>query len=478
MFFDTDQAKIRSGQLWQETIIPTMLKYIRIPNVSPHFDREWQEHGHMDDAAKLLGEWVSRQLIPGTGTSIDIITLKDRTPVIFIEIPGSSPGTILLYGHMDKQPGLEGWREGLDPWTPVLEGDRLYGRGSADDGYATFASVTALRLLKEQGINHARCVILIEACEESGSPDLPFYIDDLADRIGVPDLVVCLDSGCGNYEQLWMTTSLRGLVGGVLRVDILTEGVHSGHASGIVPDSFRIARSLLSRLEDEHSGVVKLRNLFVSIPPDRQEQIRKTAEALGDSMWKLFPWTAGACPYLPDGGSPETLITNETWRPALTIIGAEGLPSLEKAGNVLRPFTELKLSMRIPPGVDTATAAAAIKKTLEYAPPYGAQVRYEADQMAPGWNTPSLAPWLEAGIDRASMAFFGKPAMAQGEGGTIPFMGMLGKRFPQAQFLITGVLGPSSNAHGPNEFLHIPTAQRLTACVASVIADHAKRAQE
>jgi acetylornithine deacetylase/succinyl-diaminopimelate desuccinylase-like protein len=393
-----------------------------------------------------------------------------------MEIPGQGPtgskDTVLLYGHLDKQPEMTGWREGLNAWEPVREGDRLYGRGGADDGYSSFASLAALRALHEQGLPHARCVVLIEAGEESGSPDLPAYIEALAGRIGTPSLIVCLDSGCGNYDQLWMTTSLRGLVAGNLRVQILEEGVHSGDASGIVPSSFRILRQLLSRIEDEKTGRVLIEALHVEVPAERLAQAKATAAVLGHELFSKFPWAAGGRPMTND---PLEMMLNKTWRPALSVTGVEGMPPLGSAGNVLRPQTAVKLSMRIPPRLEPEKATRALKETLEKDPPYGARVRFEGEKASTGWDAPALAPWLAKAIEKASQQYFGKPAMAMGEGGSIPFMGMLGERFPQAQFLITGVLGPHSNAHGPNEFLHVPTGKKLTACVASVVADHFAR---
>jgi acetylornithine deacetylase/succinyl-diaminopimelate desuccinylase-like protein len=355
---------------------------------------------------------------------------------------------------------------------PVREGDKLYGRGGADDGYSSFASLAALRLLQEQKIPHARCVVLIEAAEESGSPDLPAYIEHLAERIGAPSLVICLDSGCGTYDQLWTTTSLRGMVAGNLRVEILTEGVHSGDASGIVPSSFRILRQLLSRIDDESTGRVTIEALHVKVPDERLKQARRAAEVLGDEVFNKFPWVQGARPAVSD---KVEMILNRTWRPALSITGIEGLPPLGSAGNVLRPYTACKISLRIPPRLDPAKATAILKETLEHDPPYGAKITFEGEKSSTGWDAPPVAQWLATAVDRASRNYFGKPPMAQGEGGSIPFMGMLGEKFPQAQFLITGVLGPGSNAHGPNEFLHVPTGVRLTASVASVVADHFAR---
>jgi acetylornithine deacetylase/succinyl-diaminopimelate desuccinylase-like protein len=466
---DPKQTLSSSDRVWESEIVPQLVEYIRIPNKSPAYEPNWQ--ANMDKAVALVEAFCKKQDV--RGLSVEVVRLPNRTPVIFMEVPGeSSSDTVLLYGHLDKQPEMVGWREGLSPWTPVREGDKLFGRGAADDGYSSFASIVALRLLQQQKVPHARCVILIEACEESGSTDLPAYIEHLAARIGSPSLVVCLDSGCGNYEQLWMTTSLRGLVAGNLRIDILTEGVHSGDASGIVPSSFRILRQLLARLDDPDTGRVRLEGLHVQVPPERLEQAKRTAEVLGDELFDKFPFVPGARPVTHE---PIEMILNRTWRPALSITGVDGLPPLGSAGNVLRPHTAVKLSLRIPPRLDPAKAARLVKDTLERDPPYGAKVSFDGDKSSTGWDAPPLAPWLTKAIEKASKAYFGKPAMAMGEGGTIPFMGMLGEKFPEAQFLITGVLGPSSNAHGPNEFLHIPTGKRLTACVASVIADHYER---
>ena len=452
---------------WSERIVPALRDYIRIPNQSPFFDPQWREHGHMERAVALIADWVRAQKLPGL--MLEVVRLEGRTPLLWMEMAGESDDTVLLYGHLDKQPPMHGWSEGLGPWTPVIRDGRLYGRGGADDGYAAFACVAALQALRSQRLPHARCVVLIEACEESGSFDLPAYIDALAERIGTPSLVICLDSGCGNYDQLWITTSLRGLIGGALTVTVLDEGVHSGAASGIVPSSFRIARQLLDRLEDARSGAILPRALHVDIPAQRAAQAAAAAAVLGAGVYTSFPFVGGAAPLTTD---VTDLLLNRTWRPQLEVIGAAGLPAPEHAGNVLRPQTTLKLSLRLPPTLDAAAANRTLHELLTAEPPYGARVEFAAEQHATGWNAPPLAPWLEESVARASRAFFNCDVSYQGEGGTIPFMAMLGARFPRAQFVITGVLGPHSNAHGPNEFLHLATASRLTACVAAILADH------
>lgn len=470
----TDAATIDAQSLedflsrkWDNDVVPRLIEYIRIPCKSPHFDPDWAANGHIDAAVALAEEWSKAQRIPGM--KIEVMRLEDRTPVIYFELAGELPGTILMYGHLDKQPEMTGWKEGYGPWTPVMHQGKLYGRGGADDGYAIFASMLALSALREQRIPHARIVGLIECCEESGSYDLPHYLDALKSRIGNVDLVIGLDSGCGNYDQLWMTTSLRGIAAGTLTVEVLNEGVHSGDASGVVPSSFRIARLLLDRLEDAKTGRILPKEFYCDIPAERIEQAALAGKTLGDSMLTRFPFAGKTRPMTGDHGEA---VLNRTWRPFLSVVGADGLPAIKDAGNVLRPKTSLKLSLRVPPLIDGKRATEDLKRILEANPPHGAKVTFEADQGASGWHAPATAPWLKAAVDAASKQYYGKPAMMMGEGGTIPFMAMLGKSFPKAQFLITGVLGPKSNAHGPNEFLHVPYAKKLTACVAGVIAAH------
>jgi len=468
---NTSLARFMSG-IWDGEIVPTLTDYIRIPNKSPMFDPDWEKHGHMAKVVALFENWARAKIKNLSGATLEVVKVAGRTPLILIEVPGKADGTVLMYGHLDKQPEMTGWAEGMGAWTPVLKGDKLYGRGGADDGYAMFAAISSLLALQEQNIDHARAVIAIEAGEESGSPDLPFYIEHLAERIGTPDLIVCLDSGCGNYEQLWLTTSLRGIAAGNLTIRVLTEGVHSGDASGIVPSSFRILRMLLSRIEDEASGTIKLEECFVTVPPDRMEQARAAASILGDEIFTKLPF-AGATK--PMAQSRVEMILNRTWKPQLAVIGMEGYPATAQAGNVLLPTTVAKLSLRTPPTCDAPAVVTLLKRVLEAEPPYGAEVTFEAEAGQSGWNAPSLAPWLEASLNGASAAHFGKPVAYMGEGGSIPFMAMLGEKFPKTQFVVTGVLGPGSNAHGPNEFLHIPFAKKLSACIADVLADHAKR---
>ena len=332
-----------------------------------------------------------------------------------------------------------------------------------------FAALSALLALRDQQIPFARAVIVIEACEESGSPDLPFYVDHLSERIGTPSLVVCLDSGCGDYERLWLTTSLRGNAAGTLSIRVLDEGVHSGSASGIVPSCFRVFRQLLTRLEDEDTGEIVPKEFHTVIPPHRIAQAARAAEILGRDVYASFPFAGGVRAVSSDLSE---LVLNRTWRPQLAVTGMEGLPPPQSAGNVMLPDMAAKLSLRLPPALPAEEVDAALKKLFETAPPYGAQVRFVSEPAMTGWDAPALSPWLEGAVEAASQAAFGAAAAYMGEGGSIPFMAMLGAKFPGTQFVVTGVLGPHSNAHGPNEFLHIPTARRISSAIAQIIAAH------
>ncbi len=463
---------------WDQRILPALTNYIAVPAKSPMFDADWAEHGLIDRVVRDAAAWVESRGV--AGLRLEVLRLEGRTPVIFFDIPATKAGagdTVLLYGHLDKQPEFNGWRKDLGPWTPKYENGLLYGRGGADDGYAVYAAITAIEALDQQGIGRPRCVGLIETSEESGSPDLPAYIAALNTRLGNVGLVVCLDSGAGNYDQLWLTTSLRGMVSGVLKVEILTEGIHSGDASGLVPSSFRILRQVLDRLEDSKTGHLLPESFHCQVPPSRLAQAQATAAILGDEVWKRFPWACGADggPSLPTTTDPVQVLLNRTWRPTLSVTGVDGFPELSSAGNVLRPYTAFKLSLRLPPLVDGHQASLRLKTLLEDNAPYNAKVTFQPDGRAgalgaTGWDAPDLAPWLEGALNRASQSHFGAPVGYIGQGGTIPLMSMLSQGFPKAQMMVCGVLGPKSNAHGPNEFLHVPYGKKLTAAVAQVIS--------
>ena len=463
---------------WDDDILRQLHEYIAIPAKSPAFDADWAQHGYLERVVQNAADWVLAQ--PVAGLRLEIIRLPGLTPVLYFEIAAThaqdaaSPA-VLMYGHLDKQPEMTGWRSDLGPWTPTLDDGRLYGRGGADDGYAVYAAIAAVSALQRQQRSHPRVMGLIETSEESGSPHLLQYVDVLRPRLGDVGLVICLDSGAGNYDQLWLTTSLRGVASGVLKVEILTEGVHSGDASGLVPSSFRILRQVLDRLEDSASGRLLPDVFHCAVPAERRAQAQVTAGILGAEIHKRFPWVHADCGMgntfaLPTTTDPVQGLLNQTWVPALSVTGADGFPALADAGNVLRPWTAFKLSLRLPPLVDAALAAQQLKALLEDNAPYQARVTFEPGGHASGWNAPVTSPWLDTALQSASRLHFGAACGYIGQGGTIPLMNMLAAGFPRAQMMVCGVLGPKSNAHGPNEFLHVAYAKKLTAAVAEVIA--------
>ena len=466
---DSAQALREVTQRWDDSILPALKNYIEVPAKSPAFDADWAAHGHIETVLRSAADWVLAQKI--SGLSLEILRLPGRTPVMFFEVAATRSAeqgtgqTVLMYGHLDKQPEFNGWRNDLGPWSPVYE----------DGGYAVYASVAAVQALKSQNTPHPRIVGLIETCEESGSYDLLPYVDALRQRMGDVGLVICLDSGAGNYDQLWLTNSLRGMASGTLKVQVLTEGIHSGDASGLVPSSFRIMRQVLDRLEDSATGRLLPASFHCEVPAERLAQAQATAAILGDEVHKRFPWAHYDCGgstsfALPTTTNPTQALLNRTWTPTLSVTGAEGFPALKDAGNVLRPYTAFKLSLRLPPLVDAAAAVQEMKALLEDNAPYQAKVTFETGGGATGWNAPDTLPWFEGALNSASQAHFGAPVGYIGQGGTIPLMNMLSQGFPKAQMMVCGVLGPKSNAHGPNEFLHVPYAQRLTAAVAEVMA--------
>ena len=472
-----EEALHRVSQVWDDSIVPQLTDYIAIPAKSPAFAPDWEQQGLLDAVVRNAAAWVEEQKVEGL--ALEVVRLPGRTPVLFFEIAATQPQSrqsVLMYGHLDKQPEFSGWRSDLGPWTPKYEDGKLYGRGGADDGYAVYASIAAVQELKRQGVPHPRIVGLIETSEESGSRDLLPYIDALKGRLGDVALVVCLDSGAGNYDQLWLTTSLRGMVAGTLKVQVLTEGVHSGDASGLVPSSFRVMRQVLDRLEDSATGRLLPASFHCEVPAERLAQAHATAAILGDEIHKRFPWAHHDCGgsgggfALPTTQDPVDALLRRTWQPTLSVTGAEGLPAMQDAGNVLRPYTAFRLSLRLPPLVDAAQAVQDVKRLLEDNAPYQAKVTFEHSGGATGWNAPASAAWFTQALDAASNAHFGAPCGYIGQGGTIPLMNQLSEGFPTSQMMVCGVLGPRSNAHGPNEFLHVPYAKKLTAAVAEVIA--------
>jgi acetylornithine deacetylase/succinyl-diaminopimelate desuccinylase-like protein len=472
---DTAAVRETVERVWDDAVLTSLAGFVTIPALSPVFDAGWADSGHLDAAVEHVRRWLVARNIEGA--TAEILRLPGKTPVLLLDVPPTGEvrpdaGTVLLYGHLDKQPPVGGWSEGLGPWTPVLRDGRLYGRGAADDGYSGYAATTAIEALRTAGGPHARCVVLLETSEESGSPDLPAYLERYADRLGAVSLVVCLDSGGQDYERMWVTTSLRGLVSTTVTVRVLESGQHSGMASGIVPSSFRIMRMLLDRVENAATGEVLVPEMHGEVPAERMAEIESLAALAPGAAQQAFPLLEGMSPASDDDVE---LMLNNSWRPTLSVIGGAGFPAPAEAGNVLRPETTFTLSFRLPPTADPSAAQAALEKTLTTDVPYGAHVTLSRSEEGPGWNAPPTAPWLRAALDAVSGTVFGgNPWLTIRLGGSIPFMGTLAENYPEAQFVVTGALSADSNAHVPDEWLHVGQAKRVTEAVAHILAAHAR----
>ena len=437
-FLDCEIALRSVSRNFDDSVIPTLENYIRIPNLSPAFNGGLSDEPETGAVIELLTSWVSKQEVRGLTWTIRRIS--GRTPIIYIEILASADypdkeDTVLLYGHLDKQPPFEGWGDGLGPYIPVIRDGRLYGRGGADDGYAIFGAIEAVKALQEQQVDHAKYIILIEACEESGSPDLPAHLAQLIDDnlLKNVSLIVCLDSGCGSYDSFWMTTSLRGLLLTKMTVSTLSEGVHSGNGGGICADSFRIVRQLLSSIEDEATGQM-ISDFQVEIPENRLKQNAHTCNVLGDDVWRGFP-LVNNCPMNNSCGNCE-LALNRGWRANLTVTGIDGVPSCFDGGNVLRPSTTVKLSIRLPPTYDDKIAFEKLNFHMRRVDIPHARIEFSKPMTAKGWNAPNFEPWLENACHSASVQLFGKGPCYIFEGGSIPFLGMLNDLFPAAQLYV------------------------------------------
>lgn len=471
------QLLTTAAEFWDTDGLPALERFVAIPCLSPDFDPDWAAHGHIRAAAELIRDWATDLALDGT--KVEILQQPGLTPLVVVEVPAHpapdaalTARPTLLYGHLDKQPPVGEWRIGAEPFTPTRKGDSLYGRGAADDGYAVFAALGALRSLRRHDIAHGRCVVVVEASEESTSVHLPPYLDDprLTALLGPagPGLVVCLDSGCPTYDRLWVTTSMRGHLVVTVRVDVLDEEVHSGGWGGVVPDSFRLLRRLLSRIEDPDTGTIRVDECYAEIPPHREQEIESLVARLGADAIGTIPGRAAAGREAAQDVA--RLVRAQTWLPSLAVTGADGIPSVQDGGSVIRPCTAVKLSMRLAPPVDPARAAERLRAILLADPPDGARVTFETLNLGSGFDAPRSAEWLQQAVNDASEQYFGQPAQSIGRGGTNPFLSTMRARFPDAQFLATGVLGPGSNAHAPDEMLHLPTVRRLTASIAHVLS--------
>lgn len=451
---------------WSGETLDALKDFIRLPSKSAAFDADWEAHGLLLKAVQQAANWGSQRFPLGT---FDVLSRPGITPALFIDLPATGGHTgrpVFFYGHFDKQPETEGWSDGLSPWTPVIREGRLYGRGASDDGYSFYATLTAVQALEASQTPHPRIVGFFETDEESGSRDLDAYLSEIAPRCGNPCLLGILDLGVCDYDRLWLTRSLRGVVGFKLTVEVLEHPVHSGIASGIVPSSFAIIRELLDRLENPATGRVKLPEFHTSLSEENAKSIQHCAQILGKQI-TCFPYAGNTQPRTDD---PAEAIRRNTWEPSLSILGADGLPPTSAASALLRSSTTLALSFRIPPHVDPQNALVAATRVVTENVPSNARITIRDAHAESGFEAPALAAWLEKAVDTASQSNFNNSFEYCFEGATIGTMKEFQRAFPNASFLNTGVLGAIENAHAPDESILLDYVERLTCALADIIA--------
>lgn len=457
------------NEFWDQHGIPGLMDFIRIPSKSTDFDPNWESNGFLKQACESAALWL-KGIIPDA--RCELLTETGRTPCLFVEIPPTkgyeNSAAMAFYGHFDKLPETGEWQEGLGAWTPVLKNNCLYGRGSADDGYSFYLMGVCVAALKTLNHAHPRIIGIFETQEESGSKDLPYYLNLIHDRLGSVNAFFILDNSCSDYERLWTVSSLRGVIKGTLKVKVLSHGVHSGAYSGIVPDAYGIAQHLLSRVYDPLTSEVKIPSCLAKIPDTCQQQLQNVGNILGDQIWNRAPLLPGVSPI---STQPDELLLQNTWKPALTITGISGIPVPENAGNIIHGDVALTLSMRVPPLIDLKQAVNDLNQLLTTDIPFGCEVSLTSISAEPGWASFHTDSKIQELLSKASECHFGKPLATTGQGGSIPIVNEFEKHLPNTALVVTGALGTDSNAHAPNEFLNMNYAKKLTAVIAQVICD-------
>lgn len=458
---------------WTGEHLAALSAFVAIPSVSPAFDSAWERSGALAAAVDLVADWFTdRTALPGVRAHR--LRINGRTPLLIVDIPAFDPDqadgphrTVLAYGHLDVQPAGGGWTV-TDPFRPVVRESRLYGRGAGDDKYVPLAVVAALEALRAANQAHPQVILLLETSEESSSVDLPAHLAAHGGLLGQPDLIVCLDTFVPDTSRLWHSTSMRGIVVADLSVAVAREGLHSGLVGGVVPSSFRLLRALLDRIENSSTGACLLPSLHADVPAGHCDALRRQAERSRPPASGL-PLLPGVRPL---SGDPLAQLLAQSWEPSVAYVGMDGMPATGAAGSVLRASTTVRLSIRLPPTVRAIDAVAALRATLEADPPAGATVRLDVHGAEDGWST-TVPEGLGVLLDEAGVAGYGARAAECGGGATIPPLGILARRFPEAAIVPLGLVTPSCNPHGPDEHIDLDSAERLTIALATLLASHA-----
>ena len=464
---DTELLKKYVDKQFTLNILPNLMNFIRIPNLSPLFDPNWKTNGYLFKAANLIVSYAKSLNIKNA--EINLLQDSGHTPMVFIEIPASRKNdnrTVIFYGHYDKQPYGTGWDKDKSPTNPVIVDGRLYGRGSADDGYASFSILTAIKTCQEFNCLMPRICCLFEGAEESTDADLKYYFDKLIPILG--DNVVAfipLDSGCPDYDRLWMANSLRGIVDIDVNIQTLDQESHYGpEASGIIAENLFLMRKIYDGLVDSTNGEFKLEEFKIAedkIPAIVMEQMQKEIEIVGDNFIKNIPLYEGVSPLKTD---VKELMINNRWKPSCFILGIDNCPKTEDRGFGVSSGINVRMSIRIPPTVDKNKAIEALKKALSDNIYFGAQVKLGYLDYGEGVLLANMSNKVKNILNKASLEFFGNESVFTGVGGSIPFIGYFQSKYPNTDIICTGIVGSDSHEHGPNENLNIEACKKMV-CV-------------
>ena len=449
-------------KMFTYNMIPNLMNFIRIPNLSPAYDYEWNTNGLLLKAANLIIAYAKSLEIKNA--QINLIQDKGYSPLIFIEIPASRPNdnrTVLLYAHFDKQPHGTGWDDDKGPTKPVIQNGRLYGRGSADDGYASFSMLTAIKACQEHNCPLPRICLIFEGAEESTDEHLTYYFNKLLPIIGENVIAfIPLDSGCADYDRLWITNSLRGVCDYEINIQTLDNNISFGpEASGRIAENLFILRKAIDAVMDTSTGDVKIEEFYVKdIPEEIQEEMDKEIEIVGEQFFKEIPLYEGVKPLKTD--IKEAMINNR-WKPTCSILGIDNCPKIEDNGFGVKKSITVKMSMRLPPGIDSHAALEALKKVVKENIYFDAKVKFLSAEVADGWKLTNFSEKTKNVLNKASKEYFGNELVFKGMGGSIPFITYFQTKYPNADVICTGILGADCFEHGPNENLHLEACKKM-----------------
>ena len=430
------------------TIRGELERLVCVPSVSAS--------GH-DPAPLVRSAEITAEILKASGCETKILRADGGHPAVvgYVSAPAGAP-TVLLYAHHDVQPPGPDSEWTSPPFAPTERGDRLYGRGAADDKAGVLAHAAALRAFA--GKPPVGVAVFVEGEEEAGSEHLRGYLESERERLRC-DAVVVADGGNWRIGTPALTTTLRGVVACVVELRVIDKAVHSGGFGGPVPDALSALSHVLASLHDEQ-GRPRVPGLVQGKAPAldlTEDELRQQAGVLRGT--KL----------IGEGG-----LTDRMWMmPAIAVLAIDA-PPVREAVNQLVPVARAKVSMRIPPGQDATKALDALVAHLERNVPWGAELRIDRHPVGEPFATKTGGHAYKA-MHAALAEAWGRPAVDTGTGGSIPFLFDFAELFPKAEILVTGVDDPESGPHGPDEGLHLAEFERVCLAEALFLAKLAAR---